>query len=290
MWDMHPPASPPLPSDPVAVAPPPVATPTAFGTVVAPPAPRIQRAIGPRAVVPIDRRMLKDQGMILPGAAVTALAEEFRQIKRNLLLTAREVPADKGRTILVCSARPNDGKTFCAINLAISLAAEKDVEILLVDADFAKPDVLAAFDLEACGPGLLDAIADPSIDVESCIVDTDIPQLAILSAGAKSHDDTELLASSAAATVLKRLATANPNRIVVFDSPPALAASPAAVLAGHVGQVMLVVRADATSESDLRDAVALLDGCDHVQLVLNAVAFQPGGRRFGSYYGQEATE
>ena len=88
--------------------------------------------------------------------------------------------------------------------------------------------------------------------------------------------------------MLKRLATANPRRIVVFDSPPALAASPAAVLAGHVGQVMLIVRADRTPESELRQAVGLLDGCEHVQLVLNAVAFQPGGRRFGDYYGQEA--
>lgn len=266
----------------------PAASGTAFGPVADPIAPRIRPASVARPVVPIDRALLKRSGMIVPGASITTLAEEFRQIKRNLLLTARDVPADKGRSILVCSARPNDGKTFCAINLALSLAAEKDVKILLVDADFAKPDVLAAFDLEACGPGLLDAIADPAIDVENCIVDTDIAQLSILSAGTKSHSDTELLGSAAAAAVLRRLATANPRRIVVYDSPPALAASPAAVLAEHVGQVMLVVRADATSESDLRDAVALLDGCEHVQLVLNAVAFQPGGRRFDGYYGQES--
>ena len=293
LWDLAPPpfAAPVPDARPEPVAPPAPAT-TAFGPVADPVAPLIrspERGVPrQRALVSVDRARLREQGMIQPGGAVTALAEEFRQIKRNLLLTAREVDGDKGRTILVCSARPNDGKTFCAINLALSLAAEKDVEILLVDADFAKPDVLSTFGLEACGPGLLDAIADPSIDVESCIVDTDIPQLAILSAGTKSHSDTELLGSEAATAVLHRLATANPRRIVVFDSAPALAASPAAVLAGHVGQVMLVVRADATSESDLRDAVALLDGCEHVQLVLNAVAFQPGGRRFDGYYGQEA--
>ena len=277
-------------------------TPTAFGPVAEPAAPRIRpeaaplpkadpvprRAAARRPVVQIDRARLKHAGMIVPGAPVTALAEEFRQIKRHLLGTAREDAGDKGRSILVCSARPNEGKTFCAINLALSLAAEKDVEILLVDADLAKPDVLEALDLEACGPGLLDAIADPSIDVEGCIVDTDIPHLSILATGTKSHSDTELLGSDAAAGVLRRLVTANPRRIVVFDSPPALAASPAAVLASHVGQVMMVVRADATSESDLRDAVAVLDGCETVQLVLNAVAFQPGGRRFDGYYGQEA--
>ena len=74
----------------------------------------------------------------------------------------------------------------------------------------------------------------------------------------------------------------------VGDSIPRfsrLCASPASVLALHVGQVMLVVRADQTSESDLRAAVNTLDACEHIQLVLNAVALQPGGRRFGSYYG-----
>ena len=283
MWDLAPgpfgplvePQSPRI--RPQADAVPPIETPRVAA------APRVRRP-----VVEIDRARLKASGMIVPGAPVTALAEEFRQIKRNLLLTAREVAADKGRTILVCSARPDDGKTFCAINLALSLAAEKDVEILLVDADFAKPDVLGALDLEACGPGLLDAIADARVDVESCIVDTDIPHLSILAAGTKSHSDTELLGSDAAASVLRRLVDADPRRIVVFDSPPALAASPAAVLAGHVGQVMLVVRADTTSEGDLREAVSTLDGCEHVQLVLNAVAFQPGGRRYDGYYGQEA--
>jgi protein-tyrosine kinase len=86
------------------------------------------------------------------------------------------------------------------------------------------------------------------------------------------------------------LLEADPKRLVIFDSPPALAASPASALANHAGQVMLVVRADRTNEGDLREAVALLDGCEHIQLVLNAVTFAPGGRRFGSYYGQEEAE
>jgi exopolysaccharide/PEP-CTERM locus tyrosine autokinase len=236
----------------------------------------------------IDRALLADAGMIVPGAHVTTLAEEFRLVKRHLLQTSRavaDVQPEKARTILVCSANPNDGKTFCAINLALSLAAERDVEVLLVDADFAKPDVLSRLGLSE-GVGLLDALADPSVCVEDYVVPTDIPQLALLSAGTKTIGDTELLASGRARRVIDQLVSANPRRIVIFDSPPALAASPASELAAHVGQVMVVVRADRTSEADLRTAVELLNGCEHVQFVLNAVAFQPGGRRFGSYYDQ----
>ncbi len=239
-----------------------------------------------RRRVAIDRERLAEQGLIVPGSTITSLAEQFRLVKRQLLLTARAVAgadADSARMVLVGSARPNEGKTFCAINLALSLAAEKDVEILLVDADFAKPDVLRRLGVEQ-GPGLLDVLSGAVADVEDCVVETDIPQLTLLPAGTKSASDTELLASDHAHAVLAGLARANPRRYVIFDTPPVLAASPASVLALHVGQVMLVVRADQTTETDLREAVAMVDACEHVQLVLNGVSFQPGGYRFGKYY------
>ena len=246
-------------------------------------------AEAPSSVPPIaavSRAALASRGMIVPGAPVGALAEEFRLIKRQLLLTAAGVDADRARTVLVGSGKPGDGKTYCAINLALSLAAERDMAVLLVDADFAKPDVLARLGLED-GPGLLDALADETLDVETLVVPTDVPNLSLLPAGTRHRLDTELLASARTRAVLARLLAADPRRMVVFDSPPALAASPASVLALLVGQVMLVVRADRTTESDVRAAVARLDGCEHIQLVLNAMSFVPGGDRFGSYYGQE---
>ncbi len=237
----------------------------------------------------IDRALLAAQGLLVPGAPVGVLAEEFRLVKRQLLLTARGVRAthgDRSRTILVCSANPNEGKTYCSLNLAMSLAAERDTDVLLVDADFAKPDVMERLGLRE-GRGLLDALANPAIDIESCVIATDVPQLSLLPAGTKSNQDTELLASERTSVLIQQLLDANRRRIVIFDSPPALAASPAATLAQHVGQVMLVVRADRTSEGELRDAVGLLGGCAEIQLLINAVSYAPGGRRFGSYYGLE---
>ncbi|CAN5354663.1 hypothetical protein BH09PSE4_BH09PSE4_17510 [soil metagenome] len=237
----------------------------------------------------IDRKLLTDQGMIVPGAPVSILAEEFRMVKRALLQTAKKVEKSKAnaaRMILVCSAQPNEGKTFCAINLALSMAAEKDVEVLLVDADFAKPDVVLRMGLQD-GPGLLDALADPAIDLEGCVIATDVPHLSVLPSGAKNNSDTELLASERTTAVLAGLLAVDPKRVIIFDSPPVLAASPASVLALHAGQAMLVVRADKTGDTDIREAVALLDACEHIQLVLNSVAFASGGTRFGSYYGPE---
>jgi protein-tyrosine kinase len=248
-----------------------------------PPAPKA----APRRRAEIDRGALGEAGYILPDAPVTGLAEEFRIIKRQLLLGANgktDLADEKRRSILICSAQPDEGKTFCAVNLALSLASEKDVEVLLVDGDFPKPEILSILGLEG-GPGLIDAIADPGLDPEALVIATDIEGLAVLPAGRHVNNVTELLASGRTREVLAALVGARPGRLVIFDSPPALMASPATVLATHVGQLVMVVRADQTTEADLREAVGLLSGCDDVSLILNGAGFAANGRRFGSYYG-----
>jgi len=227
---------------------------------------------------------LREGGFILPDASPSAIAEEFRIVKRQLLRQAAEVP--NGRSILICSAQPDDGKTFCAVNLALSLAAERDVEVVLVDADVAKPEILSTLGLEG-GPGLVDAIADPEVDIEACLIRTDIPGLIVLPAGRPSNETTELLASERTRQVLDRLRTRDPRRVILFDSPPALAASPASVLAMHCGQLLFVVRAEQTGEADLREALELLSACPRPQLLLNGVEYGSTNRRFGRYYGMD---
>ena len=275
---------------PVAVAP--VAAPPIAAAPVAAPAPAHAAPAAPRKPtgprMRIDRAHLREQCLIEPDGPVTGLLEEFRIIKRQLLLTvsdAREQSsASLGRRILICSAHPGEGKTFCAVNLALSIAAEKNNEVLLVDADIAKPSVLSTLGLPG-GPGLMDALADPRIAVEDCIMATDIPGFYVLPAGNQTGSDTEYLASARTEEVLDRLDRGAPNRIVIFDSPPALAASPASELAMHVGQAVMVVRADRTGEAALRDALNILSGCDDIRLLLNCTKFSPTGRAFGSYYG-----
>jgi exopolysaccharide/PEP-CTERM locus tyrosine autokinase len=235
----------------------------------------------------VDRARLRQAALIEPDAPVGPLAEEFRIVKRQLLLTAQaatELPPEKRRVILLCSAQPDEGKTFCALNLALSLAGEKDTEVLLVDADFPKPEILSILGLED-GPGLVDAIADPGVDPESLVVRTDLKGLSVLPTGRQADNVTELLASERTREVLERLSEANPKRLIIFDSPPALVASPATFLAAHAGQLVMVVRADKTTEAELRDALELLSGCERVSLLLNGTGFAAGGRRFGAYYG-----
>ena len=230
----------------------------------------------------IDRDHLRDGGMIVPEDPVTGLLEEFRIVKRELLADARAGHTALARRILVCSPHPGEGKTYCATNLAIALAAERGLEVLLVDADVVRPSITKRLGIEA-EQGLMDALADPAIAPESLVIRTDIDGLFVLPAGTATALDAEYLASARTAEVLARLTEGAPDRIVIFDTPPALAASPAAELAQHVGQALLVVRADETSKAALEDAQQLLSACGDIKLLLNAARYSPSGRRFGSH-------
>lgn len=241
----------------------------------------------PANVATVDRLTLAASGFLVPDAAVTGLAEEYRIIKRKLLIAAggqTGIAEEKRRSLLVCSAQPDEGKTFSALNLALSLAGERDIEVLLVDGDFTKPEIFSILGIEG-GRGFVDALVDPDADPEDFVIRTDIEGLSVLPAGLHANNVPELLASERTREVLAALTGRNPRRILIFDSPPALMASPASVLAAQVGQVLLVVRADKTTEADLRETVSLLSGCEHVSLMLNGAGLAATARRFGSYYG-----
>lgn len=235
----------------------------------------------------VDRHRIRDAGLIVPESGITGQMEEFRIIKRQLLVQADNLRRSGGgaaaQRVLVTSALPGEGKSFCAANLALSIAAEKDCDVLLVDFDSAKNTVLSSLGLPN-GPGLIDAIADPTLDIRSCVIATDVAGLSVLPGGRATSQDNEYMASARAGEVLDQLTEGNPRRIVVFDSPPTLAASLPVELAKLVGQTVVVVAADATNQSAIEDAVSLLSGCPNLQLLLNGVQFSPSGRRYGTYY------
>jgi len=237
----------------------------------------------------LDRVAMAEAGYLIPGGLVSGLGEEFRIVKRELLAKMRGTHGynvvPNGNVILVTSAHPGDGKSFCAINLAISLAAENELEVLLVDGDFAKPSIPQALGIKA-ERGLMDVLIDPVLRIEDVVVRTDIPSLAILAAGRTNVSDAEQLGSARTDALISSLVAGRPRRVVIFDSPPLLAASVAPMLAAHVGQTLIVVRADTTTETALRDAAGLLGGCANISLLLNGVKFSASGRRFGTYYGK----
>ena len=224
----------------------------------------------------VDRNRLRALSLITPDGERTPLAESFRRIKRQILANvAKPKPgAPPANLVLVTSALAGEGKTFCAINLAISMALERDRTVLLVDADVAKPSVPRALGLHAEG-GLMEVLLDRHVDLGDVLWKTDIGGLTVLPAGTAHQHATELLASDAMRGLLRDMAERYHDRIVVFDSPPLLAASEAGALASQVGQIVVVVEAGKTSEAALKQALGRIDTSRVTGLLLNKVESAP---------------
>ena len=239
--------------------------------------PRLQVRHAPEARPPrtppgvtLDLERLQALGYLVPAQSGTTLAREFRRIKRPLLESAqRDATApDRLSLVMVTSAVAGEGKTFCAINLALSIAAEIDTSVLLVDADVVHPEVMQRLGVEA-DKGLLDVLTDARLGLADVIRQTNVPRLSILPAGTPSGLSTELLASRAMQQLLDELAMTAPRRVVIFDAPALLATTEAAVLASRVGQVLLVVQARRTPCRTVREAFACLQSQPHVTSLLN---------------------
>lgn len=247
-------------------------------------------ADGPAAArgvsVTLDTDRLVRAGHIVPPHAGSPQAEEFRHMKRQLLKNARSQGAAEHRLslIMVTSALPREGKTFCAINLALSIAAEIDTSVLLVDADVVQPAMMNRLGIKA-GRGLLDVLTEPGLDVDDVILQTNVPKLAILPPGTRNVMSSELLSSAAMESLLVSLAWRDPNRVVIFDAPPLLMTNEAKVLASRVGQVLLVVAASSTPRSAVMQAFATVEQCPIVMSVLNKTSQSVAPYGYGQYRG-----
>ncbi|MCC6914630.1 MAG: AAA family ATPase [Rhodospirillaceae bacterium] len=263
-------------------------------------APTVDRAVDPAPVAPkaaptpleFNWLHLEREGFLTPENRRSLTAEEFRLIKRPLLRTAfgRDNRAQRNgvsHIAMVTSPAPGDGKTFTAVNLALSIASERDLSVLLIDGDARRMGLSRL--LGAAGrKGLIDVLMDPAMSLSDVIVRTDVPNLSVVPAGQIIDAPTEVFASQSMTRMMTDIATRYPNRFILFDAPPALASSEAGVLASHVGQVIMVVQANETSRQAVAQALGLVDACPHISFVLNRVTMSAGMDRFGRYsYHQE---
>lgn len=252
----------------------------------APPHIAAQAASGLPVVI-LDRVTLRAAGLMPPEEECDLITRQYRKIKHPLVARAmgRGLPRDpKGYLIMIASAMSGEGKSFTAINLALNLSLEKEVDVLLVDADAPKPQLSHVLGL-ANAPGLLDVLRDPQCDVESLIHATNVPSLSFLPLGVAADDATELLSSARMEHTAALLGQRNSHRIVVFDSPPLLQTTESPALARIAGQIVVVVRAETTPQPVLLDALHTLQGHSAVSLVLNQ-SMQSGAAPY-YYYGYE---
>ncbi len=221
--------------------------------------------------VTIDLNRLQQMGIVTPQNSKSPIAEEFRIIKRPLILNAfnhAHGQINKGNLIMVTSALAGEGKSFCAVNLAMSIAMEMDHTVLLIDADVARPAIPDYLGLTP-GKGLLDILLDDNIELSDIIMRTNVEKLSVLLSGTKNRQATELLASQNMKDLLADIAHRYHDRIIIFDSPPLLLTSESRALATQMGQIVVVVASEMTPQKSVMEALRQIESCSDVKLIYN---------------------
>jgi receptor protein-tyrosine kinase len=222
--------------------------------------------------VNVSPTSLAANSISLPSAGFVRTVEEFRVIKRQVLTNASRSATtghnDYSRVIMVTSAKPGDGKTYTAINLALSIAYEKDLKVLLVDADVYRQSMLSYLGVTA-DIGWIDLLADRKLTFSDILLHTNIPNLSVLPAGHSHPEVPELLSSRRMGAMVAEMARRYPDRFIIFDTLPCLASSEPGILASLVGQTLFVVAAHETSRDQVESSLRLINGCPNVSLILN---------------------
>jgi len=235
----------------------------------------------------IDWARLTGLGFVAPGDSNTQAVEEYRNIKRPLVSNAFGKGSEgitRANLILITSSLPGEGKTFTAINLALSIANERDKQVLLIDADVARPSISRVLGIKS-GPGLIDYLDREDVSFSDISLSTNMPGLRIIPAGKLHKHSTELLSSNKMALLAEELSSRYPDRLIIFDSPPLLAATQGEILAKLVGQVVLVIEAEKTMQSVVMESVDKLASCDVVLALFNKSRRSKDGGYYGYGYG-----
>lgn len=238
-------------------------------------------------VLHFDMESLQKIGLVAPDNQKLQIENQYREIKRPLIANAfgkRATQVADGSLIMITSSIAGEGKTYTSLNLALSLGQELDYSVLLVDADVAKPHISEIFEVDAC-LGLLDLLEDTSLDPDDLILVTDVRGISVLPAGAPRTTSAELLSGSRMHEVIGQLLKGSSNRLILLDSPPLLETNEAKILAGLVGQVLLVVKAGHTPQEMVLAALATVPDDKAINLILNQTLETRGEGQYIYGYG-----
>lgn len=241
----------------------------------------------PAFSISVDVQELIDQGLYPRDEDIEVVRQEFRQIKRPVLNTAFTVAGEgeaDANVVMMASALPKSGKTFCSINLAMSIARERDVGAVIVDADVLKPNISRAFGLED-RLGLIDYLLDSSVTLDDILVGTDLYDIVVVPAGRQHEEATELLASRRMQELTHALSQRYYARAIIVDTPPLLLTNEAHVLAENMGQIVMVVEAGESSQESTIQALSSLDRSKPINAILNKARNASFGYYGGSDYG-----
>jgi len=202
-------------------------------------------------------------------------AEQFKMLRTNILFPAS---GKAPRTIMITSATPDEGKSFMAANLAISIAQNIDEHVLLIDCDIRRPVQHTLFGFGDT-LGLSDYLSG-DMPLSSLLIKTQVEKLTILPGGKASHNPAELLSSRQMADLLEEVKNRYPDRYIILDSSPPLLTSETSAVAKLVDGIVAVVRCGGTSKAVFLEFIEGMDKEKILGIVMNYADI-----RSKKYYG-----
>jgi len=249
--------------------------------------------------IDVDFDRLRARGLITHESIDEPLGREFSLIKRRLLRRLdyynhnkqgrHQGEVERSPLLLFTSSKPGEGKTFSACNLALGLALEEQMKVLLVDADLAKPSVPEIFDYPEDQPGLFDCLKDPAHKVGNDLLKLVGTNLTVLPAGWATRSPADLLGSKTMLRILDQISFgAQAFDFIVIDGPPLLATTEASILANYADEVLLVVGAGDVTTAQIQSSIDMLGVRDKTSLMINHMPIgEPLPTEYG-YYGRPA--
>ena len=214
-------------------------------------------------VTSIDPAFLK-KNKILSLFHEEEISDQIKILSTQILNKMAEIG---GNSLLITSARPSEGKTFTAINLAMSICLQVDRTVLLVDADLRRPAIHRYLGLDTV-EGLSDYLLFQA-EIPNLLINPDIEKLIILPGGKALPNSTEVLGSPRMESLVKEMKERYPDRFIIFDSSALLARADPLVFSRYIDGFLLVVEAEKTSTKDVEKALDLLKEKTVVGIVLN---------------------
>ena len=202
------------------------------------------------------------------------VSEAYRTLRTNLSFYSLDTPL---RSLVVTSPAPDEGKSTTVANLAVTMA-QSGRRTILVDCDLRRPSLHEIFGLQA-SPGFTDMVLAESSDLH--LQTTNIENLHLLAAGTKPPNPADLIGTQRADNVIAQLQEA--ADIVLFDAPPVIAVTDAAILGSKVDGVLLVIQAGKTKRDHAERAKETLERA-HVRIVGATLTNAPKDSSITGYY------
>lgn len=208
---------------------------------------------------------------VVTGSSVGRYAESYKRLRTQVLHRLQE---NHWNVLGVLSPRAHEGKTSIAMNLAIVMAMDTTLTVLLVDADLRGPHLHEVLGISQ-SPGLSDYLQGSPV-LKDCLVHPNLGRLVVLPGGEPVSNSAEWLTSHKMAHVVQEMKNRYAKRVVIFDLPPLLESADSLAFAPSLDAALLVVEEGRTTRSDLEESVHTLKGA----VPILGTVFNKAGRQF----------